>query len=76
MKAFYPIFLNTAKSVRTTVEALEARGFTFATIDGRGRRIRIAGLRYGWLDLGVVVVTAALVAAAFWAGVQWPLYRV
>lgn len=75
VRAFYPIFLNTAKSVRTTVEALEARGFTFATIDGRGRKIRIGGLRYGWLDLVVLVATAALIAACFAAGAQWPLYR-
>lgn len=75
VRAFYPIFLNTAKSVRTTVEALEARGFTFATIDGRGRRIRIAGLRYRWLDLAVVLATAALIAAGFAIGAEWPLYR-
>jgi len=76
VKAFYPIFLNTAKSVRTTVEALEARGFTFATIDGRGRAIRIAGLRFGWLDLGVLLATAALIAASFATGAQWPVHRV
>lgn len=76
VKAFYPIFLNTAKSVRTTVEALEARGFTFATIDDRGRKIRIGGLRYGWLDLVVVLATVGLVAASYAAGAQWPLYRV
>ena len=76
VKAFYPIFLNTAKSVRTTVEALEARGFTFATIDKQGRRIRIAGLRYGWLDLAVVLATAALIAASFAVGAHWPIHRV
>jgi len=75
VRAFYPIFLNTAKSVRTTVEALEARGFTFATIDGRGRRIRIAGLRYSWLDVVVVLSSAALIAVGFAAGAEWPLYR-
>ncbi|WP_110589582.1 energy-coupling factor transporter transmembrane component T family protein [Microbacterium suaedae] len=76
VRAFYPIFLNTAKSVRTTVEALEARGFTFATIDGRGRLIRIGGLRYGWLDLAVVAATAVLIALCYAAGAHWPLYRV
>ncbi|MGO1769659.1 MAG: energy-coupling factor transporter transmembrane component T family protein [Microbacterium sp.] len=75
VKAFYPIFLNTAKSVRTTVEALEARGFTFATVDGRGRRIRIGGLRFGWLDLAVVLATAGLIAASYAAGAHWPLHR-
>lgn len=75
VRAFYPIFLNTAKSVRTTVEALEARGFTFATIDPRGRAIRIEGLRFGWLDGVVVGVTILLVVACFLAGAQWPLQR-
>ncbi|GAA3651819.1 energy-coupling factor transporter transmembrane component T family protein [Microbacterium marinilacus] len=75
VKAFYPIFLNTAKSVRTTVEALEARGFTFASIDRRGRDIRLGSLRMGWIDLLVVLATLALVAACYAAGAQWPLFR-
>lgn len=75
VRAFYPIFLNTAKSVRTTVEALEARGFTFATIDPRGRAIRIGALRIGVLDVVVLAATAVLVAACFAVGAQWPLHR-
>jgi energy-coupling factor transport system permease protein len=75
VRAFYPIFLNTAKSVRTTVEALEARGFTFATVDDRGRRIRIEGLRVRWLDVLVLAATAALVVACYAAGAQWPVDR-
>lgn len=34
VQAFYPLVLNTAKRTRTTVEALETRGFTSATRDG------------------------------------------
>lgn len=75
VKAFYPIFLNTAKSVRTTVEALEARGFTFAAIDTRGRDIRVGALKVGWLDAAVVAASVLLVAACYAAGAQWPLYR-
>ena len=75
IRAFYPIFLNTAKSVRTTVEALEARGFTFATIDPRGRAIRIGSLRIGRVDIGVLAVTALLIGACYWAGATWPLHR-
>lgn len=75
VRSFYPLFLNTAKSVRTTVEALEARGFTFATIDPRGRKIRIDSLKYRPLDFVVLLVTAVVIVAAFMAGAQWPLYR-
>ena len=74
--AFYPIFLNTAQSVRTTVEALETRGFTYATVDQRGRNIRLAYLKVGALDLAVVAVTIILVAGAFWFGQLWPVYHV
>ncbi|RMI12893.1 energy-coupling factor transporter transmembrane protein EcfT [Cellulomonas triticagri] len=75
IRAFYPIFLNTAKSVRTTVEALEARGFTFATIDPRGRAIRIGSLRFGPRDAAVLAVTALAVACCYLVGATWPVYR-
>lgn len=73
--SFYPIFLNTATSVRTTVEALEARGFTFATIDSRGREIRLGRLRLGALDWVVMAATVLVVVACYRAGTVWPLYR-
>ena len=73
--SFYPIFLNTAQSVRTTVEALETRGFTYATVDQRGRNIRLAYLKVRWLDLVVLALTSLLIAGAFWVGAQWPIYH-
>lgn len=73
--SFYPIFLNTALSVRTTVEALETRGFTYATINKRSREIRLGYLRVSLLDVAVIAVTVGLVIAAFWAGHQWPIHR-
>jgi len=73
--SFYPIFLNTALSVRTTVEALETRGFTYATINRRSREIRLGYLRVSLLDVAVMAVTVGLVIAAFWAGHQWPIHR-
>ncbi|AOS61946.1 energy-coupling factor transporter transmembrane component T family protein [Actinoalloteichus hymeniacidonis] len=72
---FYPIFLNTAKSVRTTVEALETRGFTYATVDGRGRRIRLSYLRFGFRDYAVLAGTVLCIVGFFWAGAVWPVYR-
>lgn len=73
--SFYPIFLNTAKNVRTTVEALETRGFTYAQEDGRGRKLRLSYLKVGPLDVAVMAVTLLAVIACFWAGAQWPVYR-
>ena len=64
VQAFYPIFLNTAKSVRTTVESLETRGFTAS----QGRDLRIARLRIGVLDVAVVAVTLVAVVGAFELG--------
>lgn len=75
VRSFYPIFLNTAKNVRTTVEALEARGFTFATVDRRGRAIRIGHLRTRWVDWAVLAATVLFLAAAFALGAQYPIYR-
>lgn len=73
--SFYPIFLNTAMSVRTTVEALETRGFAHAASDPRGRQIRMATLRIGLLDVTVLVVTVLVATLAFVAGAAWPVYR-
>ncbi|WP_084105777.1 energy-coupling factor transporter transmembrane protein EcfT [Demequina sp. NBRC 110056] len=64
VQAFYPIFLNTAKSVRTTVESLETRGFTA----NQGRELRISQLRIGVLDVAVVAVTVVAVVGAFELG--------
>ncbi|WP_340558014.1 energy-coupling factor transporter transmembrane component T family protein [Streptomyces sp. GSL17-111] len=70
--AFYPMMLNTAKRTRTTVEALETRGFTYAMVHSDGRRIRLAHLKVRPLDLAVLAATAALVAAAYTLGAQYP----
>ena len=68
--AFYPIMLNTAKNVRTTVEALETRGFTYGASNPVGRSLRLAYLRVTARDVGVVAVTVLAVAGAFWTGGQ------
>lgn len=73
--SFYPIFLNTALSVRTTVEALETRGFTRSTDVGASRRLRLARLRFTARDVIVLVVTAAAIAGAFAVGAAFPVYR-
>ena len=75
VKCFYPLMLNTAKSVRTTVEALEARGFTYAAENPAGRRIRLGYLQIQPRDVFVMLATLLLVVGLFWAGTYYPLHR-
>ncbi|MGJ9425489.1 energy-coupling factor transporter transmembrane component T family protein [Nesterenkonia halotolerans] len=74
--AFYPIMLNTAKNVRTTVEALETRGFTYAAHNPKGRILRLAHLKVRGFDVAVVLTTLALVVLAFAIGAEYPVYRI
>ncbi|WP_116247262.1 energy-coupling factor transporter transmembrane protein EcfT [Nocardiopsis sp. FIRDI 009] len=71
--AFYPLMLNTAKRTRTTVEALETRGFTYAAEHPDGRRIRLAALRADRWDAVFLGATLVLVAACFAVGRAFPL---
>ena len=52
--------------MRTTVEALEARGFTYAAENKTGRDLRLRYLKIGVLDVAVILVTLGLVALALW----------
>ena len=63
--AFYPI-------MRTTVEALETRGFTYGTSNPAARSLRLAYLRVSALDVVVLAVTAVLVVGAFPLGARIP----
>src|SRR5699024_915244 len=75
IRSLYPIFLNTAPSVRTSVEALETRGFTYAPADKRRRDIRLAYLKISGLDIAVLALTLVGVVMAFVVGDSWPVYR-
>ncbi|WP_407319255.1 energy-coupling factor transporter transmembrane component T [Isoptericola halotolerans] len=63
VQAFYPLILNTAQRTRTTVEALETRGFSPTGTDDPGRRLRLAHLRFTWADAALLLVTVATVVA-------------
>ena len=64
MESFYPLMLNTAKRSRTTVEALELRGYRYAATNREVRRIKLAGLKVTGRDLGFLVLSALWVAAS------------
>lgn len=50
MQAFYPLMLNTAKRSRTTVEALEIRGYRNAAVNKEVRRIKLSSLHVTYND--------------------------
>lgn len=45
IQAFYPLMLNTAKRSRTTVEALEIKGYRYALKNPKVRRMKLAMLK-------------------------------
>ena len=61
--AFYPLMLNTAKRSRTTVEALELRGYRYAAVNKEVKKIKLSTLqiRYDdWLFLAISVLWVCL----------------
>ena len=51
IESFYPLTLNTAKRSRTTVEALELRGYRYATVNKTVKKIRLSTLNVSYNDL-------------------------
>lgn len=51
MHAFYPLMLNTAKRSRTTVEALEMRGYRYAVTNKEVRKMKLSALKITYDDL-------------------------
>ena len=51
MHAFYPLMLNTAKRSRTTVEALEIKGYRYAADNKAVKKMKLATLKVTYNDL-------------------------
>lgn len=60
--AFYPLMLNTAKRSRTTVEALEIKGYRYAAVSSQVRKMKLASLKIGYDDLIFAAVSFLWVA--------------
>ncbi|MBB3111807.1 energy-coupling factor transport system permease protein [Paenibacillus phyllosphaerae] len=71
--AFYPLILNTAKRTRTTVEALEVKGFTYAMTSSQAKKLKLAYLRIERHDYLFIAVSVLFVAALFTLGRIFPL---
>ncbi|MDF2926372.1 MAG: cobalt transporter [Paenibacillaceae bacterium] len=66
--AFYPLILNTAKRTRTTVEALEVKGFTYAMTDPKVKQIKLSYLRIKLADCLFFFLSALYIGLLFWLG--------
>ncbi|WP_166239609.1 energy-coupling factor transporter transmembrane component T family protein [Paenibacillus turpanensis] len=66
--SFYPLILSTAKKARTTVEALETRGFPYAFKRPEVIRLKLAYLAIGPRDYIFIAGSVVYVAFVFWAG--------
>jgi len=66
--AFYPLILNTAKRTRTTVEALEIKGFTYAMHDPKVKKLKLSYLKITGKDLAFLAISAVYIAIVFYVG--------
>ena len=64
MESFYPLMLNTAKRSRTTVEALELRGYRYAAANKSVKKIKLAALKVSYNDLLFLAVSFLWVAVS------------
>lgn len=62
VEAFYPLMLNTAKRSRTTVEALELRGYRYAAVNKSVKKIKLSTLKVSCNDLLFLALSALWVA--------------
>lgn len=55
--SFYPLMLNTAKRSRTTVEALEMRGYRYAATNKDVKKMKLSSLKITYDDLLFLAVS-------------------
>ena len=60
----YPLMLNTAKRSRTTVEALELRGYRYAAVNKSVKKIKLAALKVTYNDGLFLAISFLVVAVA------------
>ena len=64
MQSFYPLMLNPAKRSRTTVEALELRGYRYAAVNKEVKKLKLSSLKVGYNDLMFLAVSLLFVAVS------------
>lgn len=71
MHAFYPLMLNTAKRSRTTVEALEIKGYRYAATNKNVKKLKLASMKITYDDLLFLTVSALWIALCVLASLWW-----
>ena len=71
--AFYPMMLNTAKRTRTTVEALEVRGFSYTMESSVSKELKLAHLKMTRFDAYFIAITIMVTGAVYTVGTISPL---
>lgn len=71
--SFFPLMLATAKRSRTTVEALETRGFSYGMKHPESKRLKLAHLTITPRDIGFLAGSALYVALLFWFGAHFEI---
>ena len=64
MHAFYPLMFNTAKRSRTTVEALEIKGYRYAAVNKAVKKMKLATLKVTYNDLLFLAVSFLWIAVS------------
>jgi energy-coupling factor transport system permease protein len=59
--SFYPLMLNTAKRSRTTVEALELKGYRYAIKNPNVKKMKLAMLKVSQKDIAFVLISVVWV---------------
>jgi len=59
--------------VRTTIEALETKGFTYGAPDARA--LRLGTLRVRGIDWAVCAATVLVLVGVVLAGQAWPMFQ-
>jgi energy-coupling factor transporter transmembrane protein EcfT len=65
MHSFYPLMLNTAKRSRTTVEALEIKGYRYAATNKAVKKIKLSSLKVTYNDLLFLAISFLWIALSF-----------
>ena len=64
MHAFYPLMLNTAKRSRTTVEALEIKGYRYAAANKAVKKMKLSTLNITYNDLLFLAISFLWIAVS------------
>ena len=64
MHAFYPLMLNTAKRSRTTVEALEIKGYRYAAVNKAVKKMKLSTLNITYNDLLFLAISFLWIAVS------------